>query len=190
MTQDQRQHQDAYDHARRDYDNASAAKRNAENEIIGIQNRRKQIVNEINSLESEKKLNEESLTELQKTTQHDSDISSGITDAATKLDTAATGFLAIGSASSCQLKNLNNVFDERDRNARTRISGIFENINSAKLSITSKINELTGNIRRLENEMEEGKQRERSLNNSIAEYSRAMSNASYSMAYHKRCMEQ
>jgi peptidoglycan hydrolase CwlO-like protein len=53
-------------------------------------------------------------------------------------------------------------------------------------SIQRKIDDLSRQISQLEQEMEDGKNRERYLNNVIAEQNHIMNNASIEMAYHKK----
>lgn len=190
MTQEQKMHQDEYNRAKRRYENAYIGKRNAENELVNIQNRRRQIINEINQNTTERNRFWESSQEIAKTSQNDSDISTGITDSETKLEAATIGFSAIGATSYCRPQNLVNVFEERDRNAKNAISGVFENLENAKSVMWQKIEAFNREIQRLQNEMTNGEHRERTLLYTISECSRTMTNATYTMAYHKKYLQQ
>lgn len=190
VTQEQRMHQDEYDCAKRKYENAYISKRNAENELISIQNRRRQILDEINQNKTDRNRFFESSQEIAKTSQNDSDISIGITDSETKLEAATVGFSAIGSASYCKPQNLVAVFEERDRNTKNVINGIFDNLKNTQNTMNQKIEEFDREIQRLQDELENGERRERILSNTISECSRTMTNATYTMAYHKKYIQQ
>lgn len=190
VTQEQRMHQDEYDRAKRKYETAYISKRNAENELIGIQNRRRHILDEINQNTTEKSRFSESSEEIAKTSQNDSVISTGITDSETKLEAATLGFSAIGATSYCKPQNLIAVFEERDRNAKNMINGVFENLKNTKSVMNQKIEEFDREIQRLQDELENGERRERTLSNTISECSRTMTNATYTMAYHKKYLQQ
>lgn len=188
MTPEQIKHQEEYYRAKRNYENASIEKRRAENEIIRIRNRRTQIINKVNGLNSEKRRNETSLAEINKTSARNNDIDVGIKDGESKLSTAAAGFLAIGESSVGNPQNLVDVFDDKNRISKAAINGAFEQMKRAATSISRKIEELISAIRRLETEMEEGKRREHSLSYVASQQQRIMNNASIEMAYHKRHM--
>lgn len=189
MTPEQRRHQDDYYAAKRRYEDACYEKRCAENEIADIQNRRYQLINEINDSESEHKRFVESHEEIVKSINNDDGISAGITDSAAKLTEASKGLLAIGSSTVGNLKDLDTVFDERNRSSKTSINSAFEALKRTRNDMDSHINEVAGKIRLLKDELENGKNRERSLSYRISECNSTMNSAAIDMAYHKRHME-
>lgn len=82
-------------------------------------------------------------------------------------------------------QRLTEVFDERNRKSKSSIASAFEQMKGIGSSIQRKIDNLNHQISQLEQEMEHGKNRERYLNNVIAEQNHIMNNASIEMAYHK-----
>ena len=188
MTPEQQRHQQEYYRARRNYENAVMEKRNAENEIQNIQARRTQIINRINALSSERKRNENSLTHIEKTTARNNEVEASIRDTESKLSDAATGLLGIGESSVCRPQNLSEVFGDSSRVSKNAIIGAFGKLRETTHAILRKIEELNSAIRGLENEMEDGRRRERSLSYYAAEQQRIVNNSSIEMAYHKRHM--
>ena len=97
-------------------------KQRASNNIVDIQNRRRQIIDEINALESERRNYMESQEGLAKVSSNNSDITDCVSDVAQKLETASEGFLAIGETSESKPQNLSVVFSERYPILSTNIS--------------------------------------------------------------------
>lgn len=188
MTPEQQRHQQEYYRAKRNYENAVMEKRRAENDIINIQSRRNQIINRINALTSERRRNENSLTEINKTSSKNNDVEMGIKDNESKLDAASAGLLGIGESSLGKPQNLSEVFSEKNTKTKKAILGAFDQLKETSKAISRKIGELNSAIRGLENEMEEGKRRERSLANYANEQQRIINNSSIEMAYHKKHM--
>ena len=188
MTPEQQRHQQEYYRAKRNYENAVIEKRKSENDIIGIQSRRTQIINRINALVAERRRNESSLAEINRTSSKNNDVEAGIRDTESKLDEAAIGLLGIGESSLCRPQNLKDVFSEKNTRTKNAITGAFGQLRETGRAISRKIEELNAAIRGLENEMEEGKRRERSLANYANEQQRIINNSSIEMAYHKRHM--
>lgn len=184
----EQQHQEEYLIAKRRYENAFAEKRRAENELNSIFNRRQQIINTINELTSERNRNIDSLSEIQKSTAQNSDFDDSVKDTETKLEAASSGFLAIGESSVGTPQRLTEVFEERNRSSKSSIASAFEQMKNIGDSIQRKIDDLSHQISQIEQEMEDGKNRERYLNNVIAEQNHAMNKASIEMAYHKNHM--
>lgn len=164
----QQQHQEEYLIAKRRYENAFAEKRRAENEINNILNRRQQIVSAINELVSDRARNFDSLSEIQRSSAQNSDFDASVKDTETKLEAASSGFLAIGESSVGTPQRLTEVFDERNRTSKSSIASAFEQMKNIGGSIQRKIDDLSHQISQLEQEMEDGKNRERYLNNVIA----------------------
>ncbi|WP_294413330.1 hypothetical protein [uncultured Ruminococcus sp.] len=188
MTPEQQKHQEDYLIAKRRYENAFAEKRCAENEKNNILNRRKHIINTINELTSERNRSNNSFSEIQRSSAQNGDFDASVKDTETKLEAASAGFLAIGESSVGNPQRLTEVFDERNRNSKSSIASAFEQMKNIGSSIQHKIDDLSYQISQLEQEMECGKNRERYLNNVIAEQDRIMNNASIEMAYHKNHM--
>lgn len=185
MTPEQQKHQEDYFIAKRRYENAFAEKRRAENEINNILNRRQQIINLINELTAERNRNTDSLSEIQRSSAQNGDFDASVKDTETKLEAASSGFSAIGESSVGTPQRLTEVFDERNRKSKSSIASAFEQMKGIGSSIQRKIDNLNHQISQLEQEMEDGKNRERYLNNVIAEQNHIMNNASIEMAYHK-----
>ena len=114
------------------------------------------------------------------------DFDASVKDTETKLEAASSGFLAIGESSVGTPQRLTEVFDERNRTSKSSIASAFEQMKTIGSSIQRKIDDLSRQISQLEQEMEDGKNRERYLNNVIAEQNHIMNNASLEMAYHKK----
>ena len=188
MTPEQQKHQEEYLIAKRKYENAFEEKRCAENEVNNILNRRQQIISTINELVSERNRNSDSLSEIQRSSAQNSDFDSSVKDTESKLEIASIGFSAIGESSVGTPQNLIEVFDERSRRSKSSITSAFEQMKNIGDSIQRKIDDLNRQIAQLEREMEDGQNRERYLNNVIAEQDRIMNNASIEMAYHKKHM--
>ena len=186
MTPEQQKHQEDYLIAKRRYENAFVEKRRAENEINNILNRRQQIINAINELSAERSRNNDSLSEIQKSSAQNGDFDVSVKDTEVKLEAASSGFLAIGESSVGMPQRLTDVFEERNRSSRSSIANAFEQMKNIGNSIQRKIEDLSRQISQLEQEMEDGKNRERYLNNVIAEQNHIMNNASIEMAYHKK----
>lgn len=188
MTPEQQKHQEEYLISKRRYENAFAEKRRAENEINSILNRRQQIINMVNELTAERNRNNDSLSEIQKSSAQNGDFDASVKDTEAKLEIASSGFLAIGESSVGIPQRLTEVFDERNRSSKSSIANAFEQMKSIGNAIQRKIDDLSRQISQLEQEMEDGKNRERYLNNVIAEQNHIMNNASIEMAYHKKYM--
>lgn len=188
MTPEQQKHQEEYLIAKRRYENAFEEKRRAENEVNNILNRRQQVINTINELVAERNRNSDSLSEIQRSLARNSDFDSSVKDTESKLETASIGFSTIGESSVGTPQNLKEVFDERNRCSKSSITSAFEQMKNIENSIQRKIDDLNSQIAQLEREMEDGQNRERYLNNVIAEQDRIMDNASIEMAYHKKHM--
>lgn len=189
MTPEQRRHEEDYQSAKRKYEDAFAEKRRAENEISEILNRRKQIIAKVNELVAEKNLNTDSLTQLNNSSAKNSEFDEHIKDTEVKLESASTGFCAIGESSVATVKKLTDVFDEKNRHSKSSITGAFEQIKNIGKTIEQKISTLSGQITQLNNEREEGERRERYLYGVISDQDHRMNDASIEMAYHKRHME-
>ena len=186
MTAEEQKHYDEYISAKKIYENTAMDRRRAENERCEIYNRRHYLIDEINRLESERNKNIDSLEEITKSTDKNSDFEMGMTDSDSKLETAANSFCAIGSSSIGCPQNLTDVFDEKNRLSKKSISDVFESLRNIKNVLTDKIDQLSDDIHRYECEIEEGRARECHLDYSIDEMSRTMNNASMDMAYHKK----
>ena len=96
--------------------------------------------------------------------------------------------LGIGESSVCRPQNLSEVFGDSSRVSKNAIIGAFGKLRETTHAILRKIEELNSAIRGLENEMEDGRRRERSLSYYAAEQQRIINNSSIEMAYHKRHM--
>lgn len=188
MTPEQQKHQEEYMIAKKKYENAFAEKRRAENEINNILNRRQQILSSINDMVAERNRNSDSLSQLQNTSAQNSDFEASVRDTDIKLESASQGFLAIGESSVGKPQKLTDVFEERNRTSKSSIASAFEQMKTIGSSIQRKIDDLSRQISQLEQEMEDGKNRESYLNNMIAEQNHIMNNASIEMAYHKNHM--
>ena len=183
-------HEEEYQIAKRKYEDAFAEKRSAENEISGIINRRRQILDTVNELVAERKLNDASLTELNSSSAKNSDFDDCVKDTETKLEAASAGFCAIGESSLGVPQKLTEVFDEKNRRSKSSITGAFEQIKNIGKAVQQKIDDLNSRISALEREQEDGQNRERYLNGVISEQDHRMSNATIEMAYHKRHMDE
>ncbi len=174
-----------YNYWRRKYEEAYMLKQRASNNIIDIQNRRRQIINEINALESERRNYIESQQGLTRASSNNSDITDCVSDVAKKLETASEGFLAIGETSESKPQNLSVVFSERDSAQKSTISQLFEGLKNINSGVASKISELDEQIRRLQTESSDGQNEERRLIYYMDEQDRMMSTAEVQMAYYK-----
>ena len=183
MTLEQKKHQEEYYKAKNRYENAAYEKRRAENEIIDIRNRKPQLINKINQLNAEKKCNLSSLEEISKSVK-----TNGIRDTETKLETASNGFLAIGESSLGKPQNLTTVFDDVNRSSKNNISNAFVTLKKTQALVNGKINDINSQIKNLQTELENKKNRERSLQCIVSEKQRTMNNAAVEMAYHKKHM--
>lgn len=114
LTSEQKKHQEEYYAAKKRYVLADEKRQILQNKIIGIQNDRPKLINKMNELESERKRNSEALEEISKTNSSDGDFEDSMKDSAGKLETAAQGFLAIGTSSVAELKDLTEVFSHTD----------------------------------------------------------------------------
>lgn len=188
MTPEQQKHQEDYLLAKKRYENAFAKKRSSENETSRILNRRQQIVNTINELVAERNRNNDTLSEIQRSSAQNSDFDLCVKDTESKLETASIGFSAIGESSVATLQNLTEVFEERNHRSKTSIVNAFEQMKNIGNSVQQKIDDINRQIAQYEQEMEDGQNRERYLNNVIAEQDRIMNDASIEMAYHKKHM--
>ena len=188
MSTEQQKHQEEYLIAKKRYENAFSEKRQAENEINTILNRRQHIIGLINELAAERKRNSESLFEIQKTYAQDSDFTDSIKDTDSKLEEASSAFLAIGASSVGSPQNLTEVFDERNRGSKLSIATAFEQMKKVGGLIQQKIEDIGRQISQYEQELEDDKDRERCLHNVIIEQDHIMNNALIEMAYHKNHM--
>jgi len=185
MTLEQKKHQEEYYKAKNRYENATYEKRRAKNEIIDIRNRKPQLINKINQLNAEKKCNLTSLEEISKSVKTNGSFEQSIKDTETKLETASNGFLAIGESSLGKPQNLTTVFDGVNRSSKNNISSAFVRTQAL---INNKINDINSQIKNLQTELENKKNRERSLQCIVSEKQRTMNNAAVEMAYHKKHM--
>ena len=186
LTPEQRRHQEEYYAAKRRYVSADEKRQILQNKIIGIQNDRPKLINKMNELESERKRNSEALEEISKTNSSDGDFEDSMKDSAGKLETAAQGFLAIGTSSVAELKDLTEVFSHTDIQTKNSMDSVFENIKNIKNAISNKISDLITEYNKAENELQQSYENERRYNEEIYTQKKIMENAEWDMAYHKR----
>ncbi len=186
MTPEQKKHEEEYNAAKRRYENAYAEKRRSENEIADIKNRRKQIINSINELTSENRRYISSRDDVSGSFDKNSEFDAGWSDSEQKLSAAASGFLAIGSTSISKPQDLNIVFGDKNTTTRNKMNDVFSNLKKVRDELNEKIEANEKKISGLNAEMEDGKNRERSLSSNISEQERIMRNASIEMASHKK----
>ena len=174
MTLEQKKHQEEYYKAKNRYENAAYEKRRAENEIIDIRNCKPQLI----------KIGEE----ISKSVKTNGSFDQSIRDTETKLETASNGFLAIGESSLGKPQNLTTVFDDVNRSSKNNISNAFVTLKKTQALVNGKINDINSQIKNLQTELENKKNRERSLQCIVSEKQRTMNNAAVEMAYHKKHM--
>ena len=80
------------------------------------------------------------------------------------------------------------VFDGVNRSSKNNISSAFVNLKRTQALINNKINDINSQIKNLQTELENKKNRERSLQCIVSEKQRTMNNAAVEMAYHKKHM--
>ncbi len=80
------------------------------------------------------------------------------------------------------------VFSERNTKSKSNIKKAFLEIKGAKKSLDGQIEELSRNIRKLEQEVETNKTKKRIYENNIANAKSMMSKMTVEMAYHKKQM--
>ena len=175
-----------YNYWRKKYEEAYMLKQRASNNIVDLQNRRRQIIDEINALESERRNYVESQEGLAKASSNDSDITDCVSDVAKKLETASEGFLAIGETNESKPQNLSVVFSERDSAQKSTISQLFEGLKNINSGIANKISELDDQIKRLQVESDDGQSEERRLLYCMDEQDRMMNTAEVQMAYYSK----
>ena len=186
LTEEVRRGLETYYRAEERYEDAYAEKGRAENDIVRIQNRRRDIINEINQCNSDRRCHQRSLDKIKNAISKNNDIESSRKDAASKLETASSGFAAIGTCTTVTPKKLTDVFEEKNRSTNRMLEESFRQIKNASSSISKKIDNLDNRIRQLQNEKDEGQRRERQLREHINEQNRIIRNASFEMACNRK----
>ena len=188
MTPEERFHEEEYYAAKNRYSSAAYSESAAEARISELRSRRSHLLNKISQMKAERKSYSSSLEEIGKGLSKNSDFESAMRDTQSKLDTASSAFLAIGQSSVGTLKNLNDVFGDTDKKTYSSVSGVFGNLKQNKAKIQGIIDSISGNISQFENELSEGKNEERRLQEVVREEKRKKNRALEDMAYHKRYM--
>ena len=172
----------------RRYEDADVQRQRAENDIVDLHNRIRHLLEDINDYEAQCRQYVESAEQINKTTQDDGDITASIADADEKMELAANGLTGMGESSFCKPPNLISIFEERDRNAKTGISGAFEALKRTRQNMEATIDEFHHKIHECEAKIEECNHALQQKQFQIEDCRHIMTNASYEMAYWKQQM--
>lgn len=188
LSHEEQEHVRTYQRAENDYDDAYIEKARAENEMASVINRKRAVINKLNSLNSEYKCKKRSYDKLVKAASKNDDIEVSRKDTRSKLDTASAGYAAIGTCSANMPKKLNDVFEASNNRTDRLLSQSFAGIKKAQASVKAKLEELESKINSLKGEKEECEHRERQLREVISEQDRIMRRASFEMSVNRRYM--
>ncbi len=189
-TAEQKKHEEEYNQAKRRYENAYGDKARYERELINLQSRRTQIINEINSKKSDKKHLKSTYKTIEQSSGKNSDINAYLTKSNEKLASAALQFKGIGESSKGKQKDLEQLFSEKNTKSKNNIKKAFDEMKKAKGKLDTKIAELKKNIKDLEDEMDSNGTNQSRCKANIEAAKNAMNKASADMAYHKKHMQQ
>ena len=188
MTPEQKKHEEEYFAAKKKYEMAYANKAKYSREKAGVETKRQQLINSINSKKSELKKVSETYKDLTKTNGKDNEIESHIQKAAKHLSAAATQFKNIGKSSNGNQKDLEMVFSSKVAKSKKHISEAFSGIEKAKTNLSGRKTALNGEITKLNGELANVKTSITRYVTLIDEADTTMRTASVDMAYHKKHM--
>lgn len=188
MTREQQKHQEEYEIQKRKYEDAYSEKMMSIRQLEALRNNKQAVINQINSKNSESKQVSEAQEKLAETNNKDSAIISSVNIAGKNLSEVARQFKSIGTSSRGNQKDLEAVFESKNKSSNKNINGAIEKIKSAKSALSDRNTVLTSEIKALNDNKDDIDRNITKYMQLIDEAEAKMRNASISMAYHKKHM--
>lgn len=188
MTREQQRHQEEYEIQKRKYEDAYSEKMMSIRQLEALRNNKQAVINQINSKNSESKQVSEAQEKLAETNNKDSAIISSVNIAGKNLGEVARQFKSIGTSSRGNQKDLEAVFESKNKSSNKNINGAIEKIKNAKKTLSDRNTVLTSEIKALNDNKDDIDRNITKYMQLIDEADSKMRSASISMAYHKKHM--
>ena len=188
MTREQQRHQEEYEIQKRKYEDAYSEKMMSIRQLEALRNNKQAVINQINSKNSESKQVSEAQEKLAETNNKDSAIISSVNIAGKNLSEVARQFKSIGTSSRGNQKDLEAVFESKNKSSNKSINGAIEKIKNAKKTLSDRNTVLTSEIKALNDNKDDIDRNITKYMQLIDEADSKMRSASISMGYHKKHM--
>ncbi len=188
MTQEQLKHKNEYEIEKRKYENAYSEKVSYSRKLASLQAEKQKVLGQINSKKADSKQVSIAQEKLSATNNKDSEINSSLTLASKNLSDAASQFKNIGTSSLGDQKDLEVVFENKNKSSSNNINSAMSEIAKAKTTLSNRMSTLIAEIKKLSNQRENIDSDIKKYTGLIDNADKRMSNASISMAYHKKHM--
>lgn len=188
MTREQQKHKEEYEIQKKKYEDAYSEKMMSIRQLETLRNDKQTVINQINSKNSESKQVSEAQEKLSETNNKDSAIISSVNIANKSLSEVARQFKNIGTSSRGNQKDLEVVFESKNKSSNKNINGAIEKIKNAKKTLSDRNTVLTSEIKALNDNKDDIDRNITKYMQLIDEADSKMRSASISMAYHKKHM--
>lgn len=188
MTREQQKHKEEYEIQKKKYEDAYSEKMMSIRQLEALRNNKQAVINQINSKNSESKQVSEAQEKLAETNNKDSAIISSVNIAGKNLSEVARQFKSIGTSSRGNQKDLEAVFESKNKSSNKSINGAIEKIKNAKKTLSDRNTVLTSEIKALNDNKDDIDRNITKYMQLIDEADSKMRSASISMAYHKKHM--
>ena len=186
MTREQQKHKEEYEIQKKKYEDAYSEKMMSIRQLEALRNNKQAVINQINSKNSESKQVSEAQEKLAETNNKDSAIISSVNIAGKNLSEVARQFKSIGTSSRGNQKDLEAVFESKNKSSNKSINGAIEKIKNAKKTLSDRNTVLTSEIKALNDNKDDIDRNITKYMQLIDEADSKMRSASISMAYHKK----
>ena len=188
MTREQQKHKEEYEIQKKKYEDAYSENMMSIRQLEALRNNKQAVINQINSKNSESKQVSEAQEKLAETNNKDSAIISSVNIAGKNLSEVARQFKSIGTSSRGNQKDLEAVFESKNKSSNKSINGAIEKIKNAKKTLSDRNTVLTSEIKALNDNKDDIDRNITKYMQLIDEADSKMRSASISMAYHKKHM--
>ena len=171
-----------YNYWKRRYEDAYHNKCKANNRVIEIQNRRVELIKEINQLTADKNDHEDSRDKVVLGINSKNDINSHVIKTNNDLDSSSENYMAMGDCDTVNRRNLVDIFSDKTTSVKKNVSATYTALDETKTYLLNKIEEFTKAILKDEKEKAAGEAEEQRLVAYMQEMDREMSRAIAGMA--------
>jgi len=155
-----------------------------------LKSQQQQKINLINRLKTDIKNHQEALDWISRMIKDEEELNCKITDISNKTNQASVNYIGMVSSSDVTSKNLNDVYYDEMADTKSTLNNIFENLNTKKSALNTKIIDFQNQLKQAECELQDIINSIAATESSLQDWKRIKSNASCDMEYYRRKMNE
>ena len=177
-----------YNCAKNKYYDACSEINSCENRKRELNNQRQERIRQLNELKTELKNNKKAFEKLSKIANSGGNLNERLSQVKTKTSDAAANYSSMVSSTAVTNKDLNDVYSQETVATKNAICNLFDVLKARRDKLNAKIEELQQKLSQAETDLRNIESSIRSNEDSLWDWKRVKSNASFNMEYYRRKM--